>query len=236
MNPLKTSCIVQISRHESNYPARLNDLFDPPAVLYIDGDIELLKLPMIAIVGSRAASPGGLQNAAFFAQGLARAGALVISGLARGIDGAAHRGALDIALNSPTLAVCGTGLDLVYPPEHQVLANQIRQRGLLVSEFALGVGPKAFHFPKRNRLIAALALGVVVIEAANRSGSLITARLALEMGREVFAVPSQINNPLAKGCHYLIQQGAKLVCTPEEVLEELYILKKPHLNYCKKGF
>lgn len=193
-------------------------------------------MPMIAIVGSRAATPGGLQNAVYFAQGLARAGVLVISGLARGIDGAAHRAALGCAPSSSTLAVCGTGVDMVYPPDHLGLANQIRQRGLLVSELPLGIGPKAFHFPKRNRLIAALALGVVVIEAANRSGSLITARLALEMGREVFAVPSHINNPLASGCHHLIQQGAKLVCSPQEVLEDLCIPQKPYLNYSKGGF
>ena len=226
MIPENTPNIVKISKQDALYPARLNDLFDPPSSLYIYGDIELLKLPMIAIVGSRAATPFGLESASFFAQGLARAGLLVISGLARGIDGAAHRAVLDLALDAPTLAVCGTGVDVVYPPEHWGLANRIRQRGLLISELAPGTGPKAFHFPKRNRLIAALALGVVVIEAANQSGSLITARLAMEMGREVFAMPGPINNPLSRGCHHLIQQGAKLICCPDEVLEELCIPQK----------
>jgi DNA processing protein len=181
---------------------------------------------MIAIVGSRHASLEGLDNAMFFARGLSKAGLLVISGLARGIDGAAHWAALDAAADSTTLAVCGTGLDLVYPPEHLALAHKIKQRGLLISELPLGAGPKAGHFPRRNRLIAALALGVVVIQAANKSGSLITARLAAELGREVFAVPGLLNNPLSNGCHHLIQQGAKLVCRPEDVLEELLIPPK----------
>ncbi|SNX28788.1 DNA processing protein [Polynucleobacter meluiroseus] len=229
MNPLNTPIVTCLSWQDPAYPKRLRDLFDPPKAIYIEGDIELLKLPMIAIVGARAASPNGLQNALFFAQGLARAGALVVSGLARGIDGAAHRGALGEKPYQATLAVCGTGLDLVYPPEHVYLANCIRNKGLLLSELPPGVGPKAFHFPRRNRLIAALALGVVVIEAANKSGSLITARLALEMGREVFAVPGAINNPLSQGCHQLIQQGAKLVCRPEEVLEELYVQPKSRI-------
>lgn len=223
---------MKISKQDSLYPARLNDLFDPPNSLYIYGDIELLKLPMIAIVGSRAATQSGLENAALFAQGLAKAGLLVISGLARGIDGAAHRAVLETA----TLAVCGTGVDVVYPSEHRGLADQILQKGLLVSELPPGTGPKAFHFPRRNRLIAALALGVVVIEAANQSGSLITARLAMEMGREVFALPGPINKPLSRGCHHLIQQGAKLVCCPNDVLEELCIPQKANLSSSKVAF
>jgi DNA processing protein len=180
-----------------------------------------LNMPMIAIVGSRAASSSGLRNAAYFAQGLSKAGALVISGLARGIDGAAHKGVMGLGQDHFTAAVCGTGLDIAYPREHAGLARAISRQGVLISELPLGAGPKPFHFPRRNRLIAALALGVVVIEAAEKSGSLITARLAADLGREVFALPGAINNPLSGGCHKLIQQGAKLVSNPKEVLEEL---------------
>ncbi|QWE16659.1 DNA-processing protein DprA [Polynucleobacter sp. AP-Nino-20-G2] len=215
--------IARLDRSNPHYPSRLNDLSDPPRSLYIYGEPRLLNLPMIAIVGSRAASRDGLKNAIHFAQALSKAGLLVISGLARGVDGAAHHGALQLGPDYTTLAVCGTGLDMVYPPEHMDLARLIGQRGLLISELAPGVGPKASHFPRRNRLIAALSLGVLVIEAAERSGSLITARLAAELGREVFAVPGPIHNPQARGCHQLIQQGAKLTQTPHDILEELKI-------------
>jgi DNA processing protein len=211
--------INKIKQGDKNYPLRLNDLYDPPAHLYISGDVELLNRPMIAIVGSRNASPQGLKNSHLFAQALSNAGVTVISGLAKGIDGAAHRASLGIG--SKTLAVCGTGLDNTYPKEHLGLAHAIRKQGLLVSELAPEVGPKAFHFPRRNRIIAALARGVVVIEATERSGSLITARLAAELGREVFALPGPINDSLYAGCHQLIQQGAKLVRSPKDVLEEL---------------
>ena len=221
MQNLSIDPILQIKREDSQYPARLNDLYDPPSKLFIQGNARLLKMPMIAIVGSRAASSGGLQNAAVFAQALSRAGLLVISGLARGIDGAAHQATIGLGKGHLTLAVCGTGLDITYPREHMGLAKAISKQGLLISELPLGVGPKRFHFPKRNRLIAALAIGVVVIEAAEKSGSLITARLAAELGREVFALPGAINNPLSGGCHKLIQQGAKLACSPKDVLEEL---------------
>lgn len=197
------------------------DLFDPPQCLFFDGDINLFKKPMIAVVGSRNASPEGLENAKHFAQALSCAGLLVISGLARGIDGAAHQATLNLGSNHPTMAVCGTGLDITYPPEHHDLAREIAKRGVLLSELPLGTKPKAFHFPKRNRIIAALSLGVVVIEAADRSGSLITARLAAELGREVFAVPGSIRHSHTRGSHLLIQQGAKLVCSPQDVLEEL---------------
>jgi DNA processing protein len=176
---------------------------------------------MVAIVGSRNASTIGLKNAALFAQKLSQAGVLIISGLAKGIDGAAHRAVLGLGKNHFTAAVCGTGLDIVYPREHFGLANAIGQQGLLLSEFAPGVGPKAFHFPRRNRILAALSLGVVVIEATEKSGSLITARIAADLGREVFALPGPINDPLYAGCHQLIQQGAKLVQTPKDVLDEL---------------
>lgn len=213
--------ILQIQRNDRRYPARLNDLYDPPSQIFIQGDPCLLTMPMIAIVGSRIASISGLRLAACFAQGLSKAGVLVISGLARGIDGAAHRAVLELGQDHLTAAVCGTGLDIAYPKEHLGLARAISQQGVLISELPLGAGPIPCHFPRRNRLIAALALGVVVIEAAERSGSLITARFAADMGREVFALPGAINNPLSGGCHRLIQQGAKLVCNPKEVLEEL---------------
>ncbi len=215
-----------IHRLDPNYPARLNDLYDPPEILYIYGNIELLKRPMIAVVGSRIASPRGMSNAALFARGLSEAGVLVLSGLARGIDGVAHRTCLEPGANWTTIAVCGTGVDVVYPREHKDLAHQIGSQGLILSEFPPGTGPKAFHFPKRNRLIAALSLGVVVIEAADKSGSLITARLATDLGREVFALPGPIHDPLYEGCHRLIQEGAKLVCHPKEVLDELVIPTK----------
>jgi DNA processing protein len=217
----KNSNITLIQRNASNYPGRLLDLYDPPNSLYLYGDIRLLGLPMLAIVGSRAASPEGIKHAHYFARALSEAGYLVISGLARGIDGAAHWGALGPRQEDPTLAVCGTGLDIVYPREHIALAKAIGRQGLLISELAPGLGPKACHFPRRNRIIAALALGILVIEAAERSGSLITARLGSELGREIFAIPGSIHNPLSRGCHLLLQQGAKLTQSPQDILEEL---------------
>ena len=217
----KNSNIVQIQRNSPDYPARLLDLYDPPSSLYIYGDIRLLNIPTIAIVGSRIASPEGVKNAHYFAQALSAEGYLIISGLARGIDGAAHLGALGSNQDHPTIAVCGTGLDIVYPREHLGLAQAIGGVGLLVSELAPGSGPKAWHFPRRNRIIAALSIGILVIEAAERSGSLITARLGCELGREIFAIPGSIHNPLNRGCHQLLQQGAKLVQSPKDILEEL---------------
>jgi len=217
----KPKHIIDIARGDKNYPARLNDLYDPPKHLYIDGDLSLLHMPMIAIVGSRNASAEGLKITAFFAEELSRAGLLIISGLARGADGAAHRATLRLGPNHLTMAVCGTGLDIVYPKEHLDLANRISKQGLLVSELPLGMPPKSCHFPRRNRIIAALSLGVLVIEAVERSGSLITARLAADLGREVFAVPGPIQNPLSGGCNLLIQQGAKLARNPRDILEEL---------------
>ena len=204
-NKLQANSILPLALGATNYPKRLLDLADPPCTIYIAGKIELLSMPMIAIVGSRVASPEGIKNAGYFARTLASEGLLVISGLARGIDGASHRAAL--AVGQPTLAICGTGLDLTYPPEHHELANEIQKNGLLLGELPLGIGP--------------LAIGVLVVEAAQQSGSLITARLALELGREVFAIPSSIHSPLSAGCHHLIGQGAKLVASPKEVLEEL---------------
>lgn len=226
MNTIEHPGILSIKPNDPRYPSRLLDLFDPPKSLYIYGDDELLHLPMIAIVGSRISSPEGVKNALYFSQALSREGFLIVSGMARGIDAAAHWGALKLSNRHHTLAVCGTGLDIAYPPEHASLAKLIGERGLLVSELAPGIGPKAFHFPRRNRIIAALCLGVVVIEAAEKSGSLITARLASELGREVFALPGPINRPLSKGCHQLIQQGAKLAQSPKDVLDELHIWSK----------
>jgi DNA processing protein len=228
----KTSNITLIDRNDPGYPTRLLDLYDPPNSLYISGDIELLNLPMLAIVGSRAATPEGIKNARYFARALSEAGYLVISGLARGIDGAAHWGALGPKQNHPTLAVCGTGLDIVYPREHLGLARAIHSCGLLISELAPGMGPKACHFPRRNRIIAALSLGIVVIEAAERSGSLITARLGCELGREIFAIPGSIQNPLSRGCHQLLQQGAKLIQSPQDILEELPKWSKTPFKAC----
>ena len=221
MHTPNSSNIAPIHRNDPLYPTRLLDLCDPPNSLYVYGDIQLLSLPMLAIVGSRAASPAGIKNAYYFSRALSEAGYLVVSGLARGIDGAAHWGALGPREEHPTLAVCGTGLDIVYPQEHLGLASAIGRKGLLISELAPGVGPKAYHFPRRNRIIAALSLGILVIEAAERSGSLITARLGCELGREVFAIPGSIHSPLSWGCHQLLQQGAKLVQSPQDILEEL---------------
>jgi DNA processing protein len=217
-----TSPTIQIHLGSPDYPPRLYDLYDPPATLYIYGDIRLLKMPMIAIVGSRSASPGGLKNARVFAQALSKTGLLILSGLAKGVDSAAHQAALELGAKHPTAAVLGTGIDLVYPRQNIGLYQAISQQGLLISELPLGAGPKAFHFPRRNRIIAALALGVVVIEAAEKSGSLITARLAAELGREVFALPGPIDGHNSCGCHLLIQQGAKLAFRPRDILEELH--------------
>jgi len=218
-SPNLTSRIDYGSRY---YPTRLLDLYDPPASLYIYGDIELLKIPMIAIVGSRDASPDGLKNASRFTKALSKAGVMILSGLAKGIDSAAHQATLELGPNHYTTAVLGTGIDVVYPRQNIALSRAVSRQGLLISELPLGAGPKAFHFPRRNRIIAALALGVVVVEAAKKSGSLITARLAANLGREVFALPGLIDSPNSAGCHLLIQQGAKLVFSPDDVLEELH--------------
>jgi len=208
-----------LSLADDAYPRALLDLPDPPTLLYLRGDLDALTPPGIAIIGSRSATPGGIENAGRFASHFAAGGWCVVSGLALGIDGAAHQGALQAA--GRTIAIVGTGLDRVYPARHHALAHAITGRGLLLSEFPLGTGPQPGNFPRRNRLIAALARGVLVVEAARESGSLITARLAGEIGRELFAIPGSIHSPLARGCHQLIRQGAKLVETAEDVLEEL---------------
>lgn len=203
------------------YPGRLLDMPDPPPLLYAKGRLELLHARAVAVVGSRSATPQAIDDAARFARTLAASGLTVVSGLALGVDGAAHRGALHE--HGGTVAVIGTGADLVYPPAHHPLATEIAAHGALVSEWPLGTPARSANFPQRNRVIAALVEGVVVIEAAQRSGSLITARLANEMGRDVFALPGSIHAPLTRGCHGLIKQGAQLVESPEEVLDALNV-------------
>jgi DNA processing protein len=203
------------------YPQALLTMPDPPPLLYVKGRLDVLQARAVAIVGSRSATPQGIEDARRFARALSDAGIAVVSGLALGIDAAAHRGALEGAAS--TLAVIGTGADLVYPSQHHALAHDIAERGAIVSEWPLGTPARPENFPQRNRLIAGLVRGVLIVEAAMRSGSLITARLANEMGRDVFAIPGSIHAPLSRGCHRMIKQGAKLVETPEEVLEEFGI-------------
>jgi DNA processing protein len=204
---------------DSDYPARLLDLADPPLLLHVNGRRDALAAPSIGIVGARKATVQGAKDAHAFAAALSGAGFTVVSGLALGIDAAAHAGAMSGA--GGTIAVIGTGIDVVYPARHHALAHEIVDRGgAILSEFPLGTPPVSHHFPKRNRLIAALGQGVLVVEAAERSGSLITARLASELGREVFAIPGSIHAPLSKGCHRLIRQGAKLVESLEDIVEE----------------
>jgi DNA processing protein len=203
---------------DPRYPSRLRQTPGAPLVLFGLGDMALLDQPQIAMVGSRLATPQGVENAHAFAKAFAQVGLVVTSGLAYGIDAAAHKGALEAG---QTLAVCGTGLDRVYPARHKALAHQIVEKGVLLSEFPPGVEARPEHFPRRNRIISALSLGVLVVEAAKDSGSLITAKYANEQGREVFAIPGSIHNPQAKGCHWLLRQGAKLVESAQDVLEEL---------------
>jgi DNA processing protein len=204
---------------EADFPPLLESIPQPPAALFVAGDAALLLHPQVAVVGARGADPVGLANARDFATALAHAGFVVTSGMADGIDGAAHAAALDAG--APSIAVVGTGPDRVYPRKHHELARRLVAQGALVSEFPPGTPARPDHFPRRNRIIAGLALGTVVVEASLRSGSLITARLAGEQGREVFAVPGSIHNPLAQGCHRLIRDGARLVETPAEVAEAL---------------
>ena len=205
---------------DGHYPKRLLELPDPPLFFFCKGArLDLLEARAIAIVGSRNATTGGIDNALRFAETLSASGMTVLSGMAAGIDTAAHVGGLSGA--GSTVAFVGTGLDRVYPASNKKLAHEIAARGLLVSEFLLGTSPIAENFPRRNRLIAALGQGCLVIEAAMGSGSLITARQANELGREVFAIPGSIHSPLAKGCHHLIKQGAKLVESAEDILAEL---------------
>jgi DNA processing protein len=208
-----------LSLLDPRYPLLLKEIPDPPPLLFVRGDTSLLQQPQLAIVGSRNPSAGGKQLAQGFAATLSRHGLIITSGLALGIDAASHQGALDAG--GETLAVAGTGLDRIYPARHRELGHAIVKQGALVSEFPPGTPPIASNFPRRNRIISGMSLGTLVIEAALKSGSLITARLAADQGREVFAIPGSIHNPLAKGCHTLIQQGAKLAMEATDILEEL---------------
>ncbi|MGJ7502250.1 DNA-processing protein DprA [Variovorax sp. ZT5P49] len=218
---------------DASYPASLLEMADPPLMLYVVGatGFDLTQLGhSIAVVGSRNPTPQGATNARSFARALGEAGLPVVSGLALGVDGAAHQGALDAAGDAPrlaTVAVVGTGLDRVYPARHRDLAHRITLQGLIVSELPLGTPPLTQNFPKRNRLIAGLARGTLVVEAALQSGSLITARLTSEQGKEVFAIPGSIHSPQSRGCHALIRQGAKLVESVSDILEELPPLRTP---------
>jgi len=205
--------------YDEAFPENLKNIDKPPPILGVRGDVEWLKQPQIAVVGSRHASQSGLAIAQDFAKYLSTQGLTITSGLALGIDAMAHQGGLLGA--GKTIAVVATGLDRIYPAANQHLGRQIASEGAMVSEFPLGVQPKAFHFPQRNRIISGLSVGTLVVEAALKSGSLITARTAMEQGREVFAVPGSIHNPQAKGCHQLIKQGAKLVESGQDIFEEI---------------
>ncbi|KTC89471.1 DNA-processing protein DprA [Fluoribacter dumoffii] len=204
-----------------DYPALLKEINDPPIVLYVKGVLGSLNPPKLAVVGSRNPTVTGSENARHFAKAIAAYGVTIVSGLALGIDAEAHRGCLES--KGQTIAVLGTGIDQIYPRRHHSLAQQIVQNGLLISEFPLKSPPTAGHFPRRNRIISGLSLCTLVVESAIKSGSLITARMALEQNRDVLAIPGSIHNPLARGCHYLLQQGAKLVTSVADVLEELQI-------------
>jgi len=204
---------------DSRYPADLKELPDYPPILFVSGDINLLKTPKIAIVGSRKPTLQGKTCAERVSRELADMGLTVVSGMAVGIDAAAHYGALE--KKKASIAIIGTGIDKTYPAGHQLLTKQLTTHGLLMSEFPLGTNPSPGNFPRRNRIISGLSLGVLVVEATEKSGSLITARLALEQGRDVFAIPGSITNPQSKGCHRLIREGAILVDEPQQILEEL---------------
>lgn len=217
-----------ITLADLHYPRRLLETDQPPPLLYAKGNLQILKRPALAIVGSRHATAQGETTAENFAESLCRAGLVVVSGLALGIDGAAHRGALKA--DGATIAVVGTGLDIVYPAKHKALAHQIAQHGLLLSEYALGTPSINYNFPRRNRIISGLSEGCLVVEANVDSGSLITAKLAIEQGREVFAIPGSIHSPVSKGCHALIKQGAKLVESTDDILSELRHIRLPNAS------
>jgi DNA processing protein len=216
---LKTPANHLITLADNTYPKLLLEIPDPPPLLYVKGNPAFLNATALAMVGSRHATPQGEKTATEFAHALSDAGYCITSGLALGIDGAAHRGALQG--RGSTIAVVGTGLDIVYPARHRELAHQIAEQGALISEYPLGTPSRAQNFPRRNRLISGLSCGCLVVEANVQSGSLITARLAAEQGREVFAIPGSIHSPVAKGCHQLIKQGAKLVDSIQDILDEL---------------
>lgn len=208
-----------ITLADADYPAALFHIPDPPSLFYLKGRRDLLNRPSLSVVGSRNATPQGLKNAESFSQSLSDNGYCIVSGLASGIDTAAHRGGLNGV--SSSLAVVGTGLDIVYPARNRALAHELAENGALISEYPLGTPAIASNFPNRNRIISGLTQGCLVVEAALRSGSLITARFAAEQGKEVFAIPGSIHSPLSKGCHALIKQGAKLVDCAQDILEEL---------------
>ena len=208
-----------ITLADADYPKALLNIPDPPILLYVKGQRDLLNQPVLAIVGSRSATPQGKSNATAFAQALSDAGLCIVSGMAQGIDAAAHRGGLQGQGSS--IAVVGTGLDRVYPASNRELAHVLANEGVLLSEFSLGTPPIASNFPRRNRIISGMSLGCLVVEASLQSGSLITARLAMEQGREVFAIPGSIHAPQSKGCHALIKQGAKLTESAQDILDEL---------------
>lgn len=204
---------------DPRYPELLKQISDPPCLLYVQGNVDLLSGWQLAIVGSRNPTASGKKTAFDFAHYLSSGELIITSGLAMGIDAAAHKGAL--AGSGKTIAVVATGLDRVYPAQHRDLAHQVAEYGAIVSEFPLGTSPRPELFPRRNRIISGLSLGTLIVEAAVKSGSLITARMAMEQGREVFAIPGSIHNPLARGCHQLIREGAKLVETADDIIEEL---------------
>ncbi|SET42675.1 DNA protecting protein DprA [Nitrosomonas marina] len=212
-----TNSVITLA--DQDYPAQLLNISDPPPILYFKGRRELLKKSSLAMVGSRNATPQGLSNAEAFAESISNAGICIVSGMALGIDTAAHRGGLRGAAGS--IAVVGTGLDIVYPARNHSLAHQLAKDGALISELPLGTPPVGKNFPRRNRIISGMSQGCLVVEAAMRSGSLITARQALEQGREVLAIPGSIHSPLSKGCHALIKEGAKLVESIQDILDEL---------------
>jgi DNA processing protein len=218
--------IITVKQSHPYYPRRLLDLPDAPQEIYCLGNLEALKIPGLGIVGSRQASKEGMATASYFAKAVVHQGLLVISGLADGIDSAAHTGALQAQARLSTIAVCGTGLDRCYPSKNEHLFQIIARQGLLISEYPPGTIIKPHFFRQRNRLIAALSLGILVVEAAIRSGSLTTAKYANDLGREVFAIPHSIHQAQAMGCHQLIKEGAKLVGGPEDIFEELRFFQK----------
>jgi DNA processing protein len=208
-----------ITLADAEYPQALLNISDPPFVLYVKGRLELLNIRSLAVVGSRNSTAQGVRNAEAFAKAISESGLCIVSGMAHGIDAAAHKGGLQGSGSS--IAVIGTGLDKVYPAGNRELAHQLAQHGTIISEFPLGTPPLASNFPRRNRIISGLSDGCLVVEASLQSGSLITARMALEQGREVFAIPGSIHSPQSKGCHSLIKQGAKLVESAQDILEDL---------------
>lgn len=215
-------------KSDPEYPALLREIHGAPPLLFVHGDPDSLQSLQLAMVGSRNPTPSGARTAYDFAHHLASSGITITSGLALGVDAASHQGALEA--NGKTIAVTGTGLDRIYPARNRDLAHQVAESGALASEFPPGTGPKPDHFPRRNRIISGLSMGTLVVEAALQSGSLITARHATDQGREVFAIPGSIHNPLARGCHKLIQQGAKLVETADDILAELLPLAQASLE------